>query len=148
MEAGAEFGIAPFGVEAQRVLRLEKKHLIPGQDTDVMSNPLESDLEWAVKFEKEDFIGREALKQVSERGYRNRMVGFVMENGAVPEDGTPVLEHGWPVGKVTSSRYSPSIGKGFGLAWVPDRLAAEGQLLEIRAPGGVALGSGAACASL
>ena len=137
MEAGEEFGISPFGVEAQRVLRLEKKHLIPGQDTDVMSNPLESDLEWAVKFEKEDFIGREALRQVSERGYRNRMVGFVMENGGVPEDGTPVLEHGWPVGKVTSSRFSPSIGKGFGLAWVPDRLAAEGQLIEIRVPGGV-----------
>ena len=138
MEAGEEFGISPFGVEAQRVLRLEKKHLIPGQDTDVMSNPLESDLEWAVKFEKEDFIGREALKQVSERGYRSRMVGFVMENGAVPEDGTPVLEHGWPVGKVTSSRFSPSIGKGFGLAWVPDRLATEGQHIEIKVPGGVA----------
>ena len=138
LEAGEEFGILPFGVEAQRVLRLEKKHLIPGQDTDVMSNPLEADMEWAVKFEKEDFIGREALKQVSERGYRSRMVGFVMENGAVPEDGTPVLEHGWPVGKVTSSRFSPSIGKGFGLAWVPDRLAAEGQRIEIRVPGGVA----------
>ena len=91
-----------------------------------MSNPLEADMAWAVKFEKDDFIGREALKQVSERGYRNRMVGFVMENGAVPEDGTVILEHGWPVGKVTSSRFSPSIGKGFGLAWVPDRLAAGG----------------------
>ena len=138
LEAGEEFGILPFGVEAQRVLRLEKKHLIPGQDTDVMSNPLEADMAWAVKFEKDDFIGREALKQVSERGYRNRMVGFVMENGAVPEDGTVILEHGWPVGKVTSSRFSPSIGKGFGLAWVPDRLAAEGQRIEIRVPGGVA----------
>ena len=138
LEAGREFGISPFGVEAQRVLRLEKKHLIPGHDTDVMSNPLEADMEWAVKFEKDDFIGREALKQVSERGYRSRMVGFVMENGAVPEDGAPVLEHGWPVGKVTSSRFSPSIGKGFGLAWVPDRLAGDGQLIDIWASGGVA----------
>ena len=56
--AGNEFGIAPFGVEAQRVLRLEKKHLIPGQDTDIMSNPIEADMAWAVRFEKEDFIGR------------------------------------------------------------------------------------------
>ena len=84
-----------------------------------MSNPLEADMAWAVKFEKDDFIGREALKQVADRGYRNRMVGFVMENGAVPEDGTVILEHGWPVGKVTSSRFSPSIGKGSGWPGYP-----------------------------
>ena len=57
MEAGCEFGIAPFGLEAQRVLRLEKKHVIVGQDTDAVSNPLEGDMEWTVRFDKEDFIG-------------------------------------------------------------------------------------------
>ena len=135
LEAGREFEIAPFGVEAQRVLRLEKKHLIPGQDTDVVSNPLEADMAWAVKFDKEDFIGRSALMMVQEQGLRNRLVGFVMENSAVPEDGVPVLHGGKPVGKVTSSRYSPTLKRGFGLAWVPAHLAQDGTEIQVRVRG-------------
>lgn len=135
LEAGGEYGIAPFGVEAQRILRLEKKHLIPGQDTDIMSNPIEADMAWAVRFEKEDFIGRSALKDVLDRGLRDKLVGFVMENGAVPQDGTPVLRDGMPVGKVTSARFSPSVGRGFGLAWVPVDLAEEGDEIQIRVGG-------------
>ncbi|MEE9199285.1 MAG: aminomethyltransferase family protein, partial [Dehalococcoidia bacterium] len=135
LEAGREFGISPFGVEAQRILRLEKKHLIPGQDTDVTSNPLEADMGWAVRFDKEDFIGRSALKAVKDRGLRNRLVGFVMDAGAVPKDGVPVLLDGRPVGKVTSARLSPTLGTGFGLAWVPVNLAEEGKEIRIRVEG-------------
>ena len=57
MEAGAEFGILPFGVEAQRILRLEKTHIIVGQDTDALSDPFAANMEWAVKLDKEDFLG-------------------------------------------------------------------------------------------
>ncbi|MFQ5934034.1 MAG: aminomethyltransferase family protein, partial [Dehalococcoidia bacterium] len=135
LKAGKEFGISPFGVEAQRILRLEKKHLIPGQDTDMVSNPLEADMGWAIRFEKEDFIGRSALNKVQEQGLRNKLVGFVMENGGVPQDGVPVLQDDWPVGKVTSSRYSPTLGRGFGLAWVPIDLAEEGREIRIRVDG-------------
>ena len=131
MEAGSEFGIAPFGLEAQRILRLEKKHVIVGQDTDAVSNPLESDLEWTVRFDKEDFIGRSGLVAVRERGLRNKLVGFVMENGLVPEDGVPIVAGGAPVGRVTSARRSPTTGKGFGLAWVPVDLAEEGRQISV-----------------
>ena len=61
MDAGKEYQITPFGVEAQRILRLEKKHLIVNQDTDAVSTPLSGDMAWAVKFEKDDFIGRSSL---------------------------------------------------------------------------------------
>ena len=135
LEAGEEFGISLFGVEAQRILRLEKKHIIPGQDTDVVSNAIEADMAWAVQFEREDFIGRSALMAVQERGLRDKLVGFVMENGAVPEDGVPVLLNGSPVGKVTSSRYSPTLRRGFGLAWVPIDLAEDGTRIQIRVDG-------------
>ena len=74
MEAGGEFGIAPFGVEAQRVLRLEKGHLIVGQDTDAMSDPLGADMAWAVKLEKPDFLGKRSLKRISVDGPRQRLV--------------------------------------------------------------------------
>ena len=67
MAAGAEFQIIPFGVGAQRILRLEKKHVIVGQDTDALSNPLEADMEWVVKFNKDDFIGKRGLQAVQER---------------------------------------------------------------------------------
>src|SRR5262249_11920474 len=88
MEAGKEFGITPFGVEAQRILRLEKQHIIVGQDTDALSNPFESNLSWAVKMDKPDFIGKRALVSTRERGVRNQLVGFVASGARVPEEGS------------------------------------------------------------
>ena len=90
MEAGQEFAIAPFGVEAQRILRLEKKHVIVGQDTDALSNPLEADMAWVVKWDKEDFVGKEALLSVQQRGLRQKLVGFVMRDTLVAEEGSAV----------------------------------------------------------
>ena len=125
MEAGHEFGISPFGVESQRVLRLEKKHIIPAQDTDAASNPLESDMAWVARMQKDDFIGKQGLCAVQERGLRNSLVGFVMSDGVVPRDGDPVVANGQPIGRVTSSRYSHALGKAIGLAWVPVSMAEE-----------------------
>ena len=132
MDAGREYGIAPFGLEAQRILRLEKKHIIVNQDTDSVTNPLESDMEWVVRFEKEDFIGRGGLLAANERGHREKLVGFVMRDGHVPPDGAAVSIGGRPVGRVTSSRRSPTLTRGIGLAWVPSELATEGRDIDIR----------------
>ena len=132
MEAGEEFGIAPFGVEAQRILRLEKGHVIVTQDTDAVTNPLDIGSGWAVKFDKEDFIGRGGLVAARERGLQNKLVGFVMRDGFVPDDGDPVVVGGVPVGRVTSSRLSPTMGRGFGLAWLPADMAEEGREIYIR----------------
>ena len=57
-EAGRELASRPFGVEAQRLLRLEKRHVIVGVDTDALTNPYEADMGWAVKLEKPDFVGK------------------------------------------------------------------------------------------
>ena len=135
MEAGKEFGIAPFGVEAQRILRLEKKHVIIGQDTDLVSNPLEGDMAWVVRFEKEDFIGKQALGVVQQRGLREKLVGFVMEDGAVPEDGVPVVSDGKPIGRVTSARRSSTSGRGFGFVWVPIEFSEDGSEIQIQING-------------
>lgn len=140
LEAGKEFGIAPFGVEAQRILRLEKKHLIVGQDTDALSNPLEADMAWVVKFDKEDFVGKKALEFAQQRGPRQKLVGFVMRDGTMVEGGSAVAIDGKPVGRVTSSRLSPSTGKCIGLAWVPMEIATNGTPLQIRVNGTVAVG--------
>jgi sarcosine oxidase, subunit alpha len=128
MEAGAPHGIRPFGLEPQRVLRLQKMHILVGQDTDAESNPLEAAMPWIVKLDKdEDFIGRWALENVQERGDENRLVGFTMTNGAVPIEGAAVVGAGdQPVGRVTSSRFSPKLEKTIGMAWVPAALAEDG----------------------
>ena len=135
MDAGREFGIAPFGVETQRILRLEKKHIIPGQDTDAVTNPLEADMAWVVKFEKEDFIGKAGLLAVQQRGLRDSLVGFVMRDSIVPDDGDPVVADGKPIGRVTSARFSPALSKGFGMAWVPATLAEDGTAIRIMVNG-------------
>ena len=135
MEAGEEFGITPFGMEAQRILRLEKKHIIVGQDTDTVSNPLESDMEWVVRFEKDDFIGKKVLQDIHQRGLRDRLVGFLTGDSTVPEEGDPVVLNGRPIGRITSSRLSPTLGRGYGFAWVPVHLAEDGKEIYIQMDG-------------
>ncbi|MFI5122847.1 MAG: 2Fe-2S iron-sulfur cluster-binding protein [Vicinamibacteria bacterium] len=130
--AGAPHGIRPFGLEPQRVLRLQKLHILVGQDTDAESNPLEAAMPWIVKFDKEeDFIGRWALEAVSERGMENMLVGFTLADGVVPNEGAAVLADGQPVGRVTSSRFSPLLERTIGMAWVPAALAEDGSSITL-----------------
>ena len=140
MDAGQEYDISPFGLEAQRILRLEKGHIIVGQDTDALSTPFHLNMDWVVRLEKNDFVGRGGLVNVLEQGVRDKLVGFTMHDNVVPEDGDPVVDEGKPVGKVTSSRMSPTTGKGFGLVWLPVELAKEGNQIAIRVDGSDALG--------
>jgi sarcosine oxidase subunit alpha len=138
MEAGRPFGIAPFGVETQRLLRLEKKHIIVGQDTDALSNPIEADMEWVVQFAKPDFVGKASLLRVKERGLRQKLVGFVLEREADIAEGNAVVAQGRSAGRVTSFRHSPAMGRGAGMAWVPIDLAGDGAALSIHTPNGLA----------
>jgi sarcosine oxidase subunit alpha len=132
LEAGARFEIRPFGLEPQRVLRLQKLHILVGQDTDAESNPLEAAMPWIVKFDKEeDFIGRWALESVQERGEENMLVGFEIANGDVPTEGAAVVADGRPVGRVTSSRFSPMLKRTIGMAWVPAALASDGSAITL-----------------
>jgi sarcosine oxidase subunit alpha len=135
-EAGKEFGLRLFGVEAQRILRLEKGHVIIGQDTDALSNPLEAGLGWLVHFDKPQFHGREPLLRLRAMGPRSRLVGFQMADTArVPPEGSQVVEQGRPVGRLTSTRYSPTLEKSIGLAWLPEAKAAVGERFFIQRNG-------------
>jgi sarcosine oxidase subunit alpha len=132
-QAGVEFGLQPFGVEAQRILRLEKGHLIVSVDTDALSNPLDAGLEWMVAFDKPLFHGRQNLLRLKKMQSSSRLVGFfMMESQRVPLEGCQVVERGKPVGRVTSARHSPTIGRSIGLAWVPTAKAKPGERFHIR----------------
>jgi sarcosine oxidase subunit alpha len=138
LDAGKELSVEPFGVEAQRVLRLEKKHIIVGHDTDALSNPLEADMPWAVKFEKQDFIGKRSLLALRERGLRNVLVGLELHDAQGAEDGSPVLWKGKSAGRVTSIRRSSTLERFVALAWVPVEQSHEGAEVAIRGVSGEA----------
>ncbi len=131
MDAGREFGIAPFGVEAQRILRLEKAHIIVGQDTDAISDPLSANIGWAVKLDKPDFLGKPSLMRISTEGPKQLLVGFKMANpDVVPAEGLQIVEPESEgrlkiIGWVTSSRFSPTLGEVIGLCWLPADLASQ-----------------------
>jgi sarcosine oxidase, subunit alpha len=129
LEAGAEFGLRPFGLEPQRMLRLQKMHILVGQDTDSESTPYSAAMPWIVKLDKEqDFIGKWALERAAEESPETALVGFTLPDGEVPTEGAAVLpETGdGQVGQVTSARRSPQLGRVIGMAWVPSTLAQDG----------------------
>ncbi|NIP16908.1 MAG: aminomethyltransferase [Xanthomonadales bacterium] len=139
LEAGAEYGIAPFALEAQRVLRLEKGHIILGQDTDALSDPYSAGMGWAVKLDKPDFIGKPSLILKQNRTAGERLVGFEMVDPAVvPAEGEQFVEDGRLVGRVTSARYSPILEKSIGLGWVDSDKSALGSRITLRTGGRVA----------
>ncbi|MDK1081308.1 MAG: 2Fe-2S iron-sulfur cluster-binding protein [Anaerolineae bacterium] len=139
LDAGKEFGILPFGVEAQRILRLEKAHIIVGQDTDALSDPISADMEWAVKLDKPEFLGNQPLARIKEKGSTQKLVGFKMLTpGVVPDEGLQIIEpvkKGIPeiIGWVTSSRMSPTLNQAIGLCWLPAVIAENvGSIFNIR----------------
>jgi sarcosine oxidase subunit alpha len=133
LEEGRDLGAAPFGLEPQRILRLEKGHVIVGQDTDSESNLLEAAMPWIVKNDKEfEWVGKWATQQVADRGLRWMLVGFESPTGAIPVEGGQVVVDGAPAGRVTSVRRSDELGKVIGLAIVPHRLAVDGGRFEVQ----------------
>jgi len=134
---GESFGIKPFGVETQRILRLEKGHLIPGTDSDALSSPYETGVGFAIKDDKADFVGKAFLQHFKERGIDNKLVPYQLEpNVQIPDDGVAVLEKGKIAGRVTSSRLSPTLKRGIGLAWVRKDMSEAGNNFTIRLANG------------
>lgn len=136
METGSGFDISPFGVEAQRVLRLEKGHIIVGQDTDALSDPYGSGMGWAVKLDKPDFIGKPSLVRRNQKVLSEQLVGFEMdESTIVAGEGEQFMHAGQLAGRVTSARYSPLLEKSIGLGWIRSDYAATGSRLTLRTNG-------------
>ncbi len=138
MEAGKSLGIAPFGVEAQRILRLEKGHIIVGQDTDGLTHPAEANMEWALAKKKPFYVGKRSVDIQMAKGLTRKLAGFVLLDPSAPspKECHLVIRDGDIAGRVTSVTRSPTLGKVIGLAYVPPDLAEPGSRFEIRVDGG------------
>jgi sarcosine oxidase subunit alpha len=138
MEAGADEGIRPFGVEAQRLLRLEKGHIIISQDTDGLTTPHEADMAWAISRNKPFYVGMRSVAIQDAGGLTRKLVGFEIadKEATQPKECHLVIRGDTITGRVTSVVRSPSLGKVVGLAYVAPDQAEPGQQIDIRVDGG------------
>ena len=131
LEAGREFGIKPCGLGARNTLRLEAKMALYGHEIHASITPWEADLDWIVKLDKGDFVGRAALVRQKEHGVTRRLTGFEMAGRGIGRDGYEVLVDGVPAGWVTSGSPSPSLNKNIGLCFLPVAEARVGRAIEV-----------------
>jgi sarcosine oxidase subunit alpha len=137
IEAGVPLGLRPFGVEAQRVLRLEKGHFIVSQDTDGLTDPYEANAMWAVAMKKPFFIGQRSLRILQARGPRQKLMGIELAAAApMPKECHLVIEQGAVAGRVTSVTHSRALNKSIGLAMLSPDLAQVGRDIHIRIDNG------------
>ena len=137
LAAGADLGVAAFGVEAQRILRLEKGHFIVGQDTDGLTRGFSAGLGWAIKMDKDDFAGKPELAWQLAEGDGTRLVGLQPVDGSVvPEECSLIMTGDRIAGRVTSSRMSPTLGRSVCLAQIEAGLAAPGTEVTVRLASG------------
>jgi sarcosine oxidase, subunit alpha len=134
MAAGEDLGVVPFGVEAQRILRLEKGHFIVGQDTDGLTKAYSGALDWAIKLDKDDFVGKPELAWQQAQGSATTLVALQpVSRTTVPEEASQILQDdGRIAGRITSSRMSPTLGRSICLGQLEPSLAVPGTLVTVR----------------
>ncbi|WP_418263067.1 glycine cleavage system aminomethyltransferase GcvT [Flavobacterium faecale] len=131
-EAGADFGIKPIGLAARDTLRLEMGFCLYGNDINDTTSPIEAGLGWITKFNKE-FTNSENLKAQKEAGVSRKLVGFEMQERAIPRHDYEIVDaNGNEIGIVTSGTMSPSLNKGIGLGYVTTENSAVGSEIFIR----------------
>ncbi len=132
-EAGAEFGIRNFGVEAQNVLRMEKCHIILGQESEQRTNLLDVGLSFLWDRTKADAktVGAVALRQAEKTPGRLKLVGIRMEDDDRPARDGALIVDSKVRGYVATMRKSFTTGQAVGMALVESQLADRGTRLEI-----------------
>lgn len=116
MEAGKEFGLLPCGLGARDTLRLEASMPLYGHEMDDTVSPLETGLEFAVKMQKENFIGKEALLQRGEP--RITRVGIKVTGRGIVREGCPVYVGEREIGKTSSGTHLPYLKGAYAMALV------------------------------
>lgn len=118
-EALTEAGAVPAGLGARDTLRLEAGFPLFGNELGPGITPLQAGLDRVVAWEKGDFRGREALEAERERGIPRRLRGLEVDGRRPPRHGSAVLVDGERCGEVTSGNFSPTLGRGIALAYLP-----------------------------
>jgi len=121
----------PAGLGARDTLRLEAGMTLYGHEIDRTTTPWDARLDWIVKLEKGDFVGRSALVAARARGAKRQLVGFEVISRGIARQGCAIVQDGERVGAVTSGTWSPTFEKALGMAYLPVALAEVGTAIEI-----------------
>lgn len=132
--SGEPHGLAPIGLGARDVLRLEAAMPLYGQELSLELNPLEADVGFGVSM-KSEFTGRDALVRFKEAGLTRKRIGFEVASRRIPRTDMGIVKNGEKVGWVTSGTLSPTLEKVIGMGYVPVELAEPGTELEIDVKG-------------
>ena len=131
-EAGKAFGIKPIGLAARDTLRLEMGFCLYGNDINDTTSPIEAGLGWITKFNK-TFTNSENLKKQKEVGVSRKLVGFEMQERAVPRHDYEIVDaSGNIIGIVTSGTMSPTMNVGIGMGYVTTENSAIDSTIYIR----------------
>lgn len=122
LEKGRSIGLLPCGLGARDTLRLEASYPLYGHEIDDETNPFEAGLNWIVKMEKGDFIGRGSL---SSQNKKKELIGLKLKESGIPRQGYKLFLEGEEVGRVTSGTLSPFSGEAIALAYVNQPLTKE-----------------------
>ena len=133
MDAGQDLGVGPFGLEGQRIMRLEKGHFIVGQDTDGLTLGPSTGLSPLIKLDKDDFAGKPELAWAADR--RLPMIVAIQPDdpNVVPDEASQIVRGSTNeiLGRITSARMSPTLGRSICLGQVEPELAVGGTKLTV-----------------
>lgn len=132
LDEGKSSGLRPAGLGARDVLRLEAGMCLYGNDMDEATSPVEAKLNWVVKLDKGEFVGRGAIRNLKEKGPSQVRVGFRMREKGIPRQGQEIFADDEVVGKVTSGTFSPTLNVGIGMGFVKPVYAGLAQRLSVR----------------
>src|SRR5262245_41827120 len=133
-------GARPCGLGARDTLRLEAAMPLYGHELGEEIDPLQAGLGWAVKLDKGDFVGREAILKRQEDATRPVRVGLELEGKRAAREGAAVFHDGLPVGRVTSGTLTPTLGRAVAMAYVRPDLANVGTALAVEVGKGQSAG--------
>jgi len=135
LEEGKPLGLLPCGLGARDTLRLEMAYPLYGHELSEELGPLEAGLDWVVKIDKGDFIGKAALLRKKEQGVSPKRVGIMMQEDGIAREGYPLFSGGEKVGRVVSGTYSPSLDKNIACGYVRSDIAKIGAEISVEIRG-------------
>lgn len=117
LKKGKEYGLLPCGLGARDTLRLEVCYWLYGNEIDESVNPIESGQKFVVDFEKERFIGKEALVKIANEGIKRRWRGIEISRG-IARHGYKIFSDSKEIGVVTSGGFSFTLNKSLALGYI------------------------------
>jgi aminomethyltransferase len=133
METGQPYGIKACGLGARDTLRLEMKYPLYGHELSDQTNPVEAGLNWVIKLDKGDFIGKGPIIEMKEKGATRALVGLKLLGPGIPRQGYAVYteDGATKIGELTSGTQSPMLKQSIGVAYVAKEHSAIGSKVTV-----------------